>query len=262
MRLTIFILSMLLAATLVGQNTSGIIIYDEIMNIQMDSTIHKVLEDSLKDPQMEQLSVVLEQFSAPQIQKELRFTKEESSFKFVTKSQQDQVESDDGNQVFQFVMMVPEEDLYINLSEGKVIDQREFLDKKFLIKYDLDSLDWKLSGKQKTILGHVCFEAILKSELDSLQPTTAWFCPSIPVASGPDVYGQLPGIILELTTNNGQLSYVASHIEFKEPSSLEITAPTKGKKITQEKYEAIVREKTKEMEINNGGNMVIEIKSF
>ncbi len=259
MRILIILSSLLFATGIYAQNTSGRIVYKEIIEVQMDTLITGALEDTLSTPQMEGLNEVLEQFSMPEIKRELRFTSTASSFKVATKSKDKQMTSEDGSESFHFVMMVPEEELYIDMKTLKVTEQKEFMGKKFLLNYEIEKQDWKITGKQKKVADKLCFEARLKGDTNQ---TIAWFCPEIQVASGPDVYGQLPGIILELTTKKGELTYKAIEIELNPDEDIELEAPKKGKKVSKEKYRKIVEEKTREMKEVNGGQMVIEIKSF
>ncbi|RLD29117.1 MAG: GLPGLI family protein, partial [Bacteroidetes bacterium] len=91
---------------------------------------------------------------------------------------------------------------------------------------------------------------------------TAWYTPQIPVNNGPGNYHGLPGLILEV--NNGRQTLICSKIVLNPKNKISITEPTKGKKITQEKFDAIMEKKMKEMEDryehNRGDGNSIEIK--
>ncbi|MEL6594228.1 MAG: GLPGLI family protein, partial [Bacteroidota bacterium] len=88
---------------------------------------------------------------------------------------------------------------------------------------------------------------------DSTRKIVAWFCPQIPVSSGPDAFGQLPGLVLEVDINDGERTIVATEVSLGEPAE-EIQQPKKGKEITQEEFEVVVAEKMKEMEAEYGGS--------
>ncbi len=74
---------------------------------------------------------------------------------------------------------------------------------------------------------------------------TAWYTPMIPVGHGPGEYSGLPGLILELSVYRTTL--LCSKIVMNPTESEKIKAPTKGKEVTREEYNAIVKEKMDEM---------------
>ena len=80
---------------------------------------------------------------------------------------------------------------------------------------------------------------------------TAWFTPQIPVKNGPGEYAGLPGLILEL--NAYRTTILCSKIVMNPKEAEKIEAPSKGKVVTREEYNLIVKEKTDEMRENFRG---------
>lgn len=80
---------------------------------------------------------------------------------------------------------------------------------------------------------------------------TAWFTPQIPVKNGPGEYGGLPGLILEL--NIDRQTILCSKIVVNPTDGIEIKKPAKGKEVTREEFNKIVKEKTEEMRENFRG---------
>jgi GLPGLI family protein len=152
---------------------------------------------------------------------------------------------------FKMVMKRPENTLYTNIDDGTTINAREFFGRNFLISGKQTEYKWKLSGENKNILGYSCQKAVYQ---DTSRTVEAWFTMQIPVPVGPDTYGQLPGLILEVNVNNGERTAVASKIEMKELEKGMLEKPTKGKAITQEEFKAIEAEKMKEMQMQYGGS--------
>src|SRR5690606_37134751 len=87
------------------------------------------------------------------------------------------------------------------------------LGKLFLVKDLLPEFKWKLENESKQIGDYTVFKAtavqkidladyrminIENSNQDRTLIITAWYTPQIPVNFGPDIYGGLPGLILEL----------------------------------------------------------------
>jgi len=140
-----------------------------------------------------------------------------------------------------------------DLADNKMVDQRDFLGKKFLIKGDITEMKWKITGEQKKILDFVCQKAQFTK--DSMT-TIAWFTPQIPISNGPDVYGQLPGMILEMSMEEGKRTITATKVEFGKIDKAILVTPTKGKKVTREAFKQIQSEKMKEMGSGNGRTVI------
>jgi len=161
--------------------------------------------------------------------------------------------SEDGGMQVKIMSMRGENKFYKALMENRTVELREFMTKKFLIKDEIKNYDWKLTGENKTILGYVCQQAVWK---DDSQEVTAWFAPQITVSTGPESFGKLPGLILEVNVDDGKKLITASEINLGEIDSKELHEPAKGKVVTREEFHEIVTEKMKEMEELGGGNRV------
>lgn len=159
--------------------------------------------------------------------------------------------SNDGDgRHMRMMMMKTESKLYRNMDEQRIVNERTFMDKKFLIDGADESFAWKIIPEQKEILGYLCQKATYE---DTSKTVEAWFTPEIPVAGGPDMYGQLPGMILEVNIDKGELVTTAQEVRFEEVADDVIVEPTKGKKVTKEEFRAIVKEKREEMRKEHGG---------
>ena len=79
---------------------------------------------------------------------------------------------------------------------------------------------------------------------------SAWYAPEIPVSFGPDKYGGLPGLILEI--NDGQTIILCSKISLNPKSKIEIKRLSKGKRVTQKQYEEIVVKQLGSMKNSKG----------
>ena len=149
-----------------------------------------------------------------------------------------------------FMMMRPEERIYVNLEEKRTVEERDFMDKKFLIKDQPEVLKWKISGEQKEILGYRCMKAT--AQVDTLT-RTAWFTLQIPLSIGPDGFGGLPGAILELDYGDNMRVVEAIEIVANEVDADLLLEPKKGKKVTREQFHEIQKEKMEEMRAEHGG---------
>ncbi len=164
--------------------------------------------------------------------------------------------SSGGNVTIQ--MKEPENKVFTDLKKNTQIEQREFMTRMFLIE-GKSPVNWKMTGKQKMILDYPCQEAV--TEIDSL-PVSAWFTPAIPVSAGPASYSGLPGLILEVNSNNGKRTIVATSIDMVSVEKDLLEVPKKGKKVSREEFTQIMDEKMKEMGAQNGDgtHMMIRIE--
>ena len=143
--------------------------------------------------------------------------------------------------------------VWLNHAEGQRVEQREFMDKKFLIKGPPEEFAWKMTGESMQVGQYQCFKATYE---DSTENVVAWFTPQIAVPIGPAKYGRLPGLILHVDINEGERTYTATEINLGEIDAKELKEPTKGKDVTAEEFQEIVHEKMKEMRAQSGGGGV------
>jgi len=183
---------------------------------------------------------------------ELLFTSEHSLYQFLPNA------ADDGNQTFagggMMIQMRGGQNTttYIDFAKATQIDQREIMDKSFVVTDSLAKLQWKLSEETKTILNFTAHKATattinqrprmtmengqMKREMvNDTAKVVAWYTTDVPVPAGPAYAGQLPGLILELDVNNGQS--VTKAIEFSpKVAANKIKAPNDGKKLTAAEF--------------------------
>jgi len=182
--------------------------------------------------------------------------------------------------------------IYKNVDQNTYSRENNMFGKTFLIKDTINNLAWELVKESKMIGQYPVFKAIATRDIeqniwsrmgrrargaqkarekanDTLtkastedkveekpEPKTetiiAWYTPMIPASHGPDDFGGLPGLILELNTNNTTMLCTKVVLNPKEEIVIEI--PEKGKEVTREEYQKIVDEKAKEMAERFGGN--------
>ena len=179
---------------------------------------------------------------------------------------------------------------YKNIKDGKLLQEQEFFGKQFLINDSLPKLEWKMSGETKTIGKYTCYKAtaikkVNQMDFRSMRPrppkdrekaeaekekdssaaknlmdeievpkevtVTVWYTPQIPVSQGPGEYHGLPGLILEV--NSDRTTILCSKIVLNPDEKEEIKKPSKGKEVTQEKYNDIMKKKMEEMREMYGG---------
>ncbi|GGG34616.1 GLPGLI family protein [Dokdonia pacifica] len=181
--------------------------------------------------------------------------------------------------------------IYKNIKENTYARENDMFGKVFLVNDTINNLQWELVKESKMIGQYPVFKAVAtrkieqnlfsrlgrrgrnnrsqnQKENDTLKTAnaddkvaeveepktetiTAWYTPMIPASHGPDDFGGLPGLILELSTSNTTMLCTKVVLNPKEEIVIEV--PEKGKKVTREEYAEIVEEKAKEMAERFGG---------
>lgn len=245
-----------------GQDFQGVATYKTHRNIdiKMDST--KMTSDMQKQ---------MQEMMKRQFQKtyNLSFNKEASIYKEEESLATPQVGNSSGMQIMVVGSGGGSDVLYKNTKENRFTDQKDTMGKLFLVKDEMEKIDWKLENENKFIGEYQCFKATYtkmvpkpmemssfsvneeKDNKEVLKPemiertVTAWYTPQVSVNSGPAMYQGLPGLILEI--HDGKLSIVCSKIVLNPEKELNIEEPTKGKEINQAEYDEIMEKKNKEM---------------
>jgi GLPGLI family protein len=127
---------------------------------------------------------------------------------------------------------------YKNLKTKNYINQKDFFGKQFIIRDKLTSINWQKTKEVKMIGKYTCFKATAKILNESnTTNVVAWYSIDIPVSQGPGKYWGLPGLILEIQTED--VIYTCTKIEFNQANDIVIKIPKKGKKITQNKFDKL-----------------------
>jgi len=179
---------------------------------------------------------------------------------------------------------------YKNVKSQQLLQQQEFFGKQFLIKDELKKLEWKMGSETKQIGKYTCFKATATKTVDEFDwrsmrrrnrnddekkegeetkdsTTTsnlmdeievpkeieivAWYTLQIPINQGPGEYWGLPGLILEV--NADRTTILCTKIVMNPDEKDDISAPEKGKEVTKQEYNDIMKKKVEEMRQMYGG---------
>jgi GLPGLI family protein len=159
-------------------------------------------------------------------------------------------------------------ELYKNFSQAKSVQATELGGKNFLIVDTIQQQPWKLGTETRQILGHTCHKATRKvtqpvggfrmnimgggntttTPRDSTKPAApttrevevvAWYADDIVSPVGPENYGQLPGVILQLDVDNATTVYTATEVK-KSVDLKDLKEPKKGKVVTRVEYQKLM----------------------
>lgn len=202
---------------------------------------------------------------------ELNFANGQMVFQQMEDDAQDELAGNSGGVVIRTIGSSAEDVTFFDFAQSRKVEQRDFFDKRFLITDSIRKGNWKLTDETKTILDHQCRKAVSqrigkrsimnmqngkmeRKEVDDTTTIEAWFTTDIPVAVGPEVAGQLPGAILELTSDNGRSVYQAINISPKANIKA-IKEPSKGKKVNQQQFTEERNKMMDDMQRNSGGTL-------
>lgn len=130
---------------------------------------------------------------------------------------------------------------YRDFDKGTKTDVVTMLGKDYIIEDSIKAPAWKVMNKIKEVAGHMCMMAVTEDTVKN-QKITAWFANDIPISAGPELYTGLPGMILEMEINDGDIVVSAIGIKSRPVTAAEIDLPKKlkGKKINEKQYAELV----------------------
>jgi len=252
---------LLLSITFQSQNFQGYAIYESktIFDIEMDST-------KFSKERMDMMKAMMKKFGEKSFT--LSFDKTQSVYK-----EEDKLDKPAQGGGIRMMGGFNSGIFYKNIKEKRIANQKESFSKLFLIKDSLLVYQWNFEEGTKMIGEHLCFKATTQKEVsnrrmrrprrsnkkenDSVPKTktievTAWYTPDIPINNGPKDYSGLPGLILEL--QEGKTSLLCTKIVINPKETITLKEPTKGKKVSQKKFDEITEKKAEEMmEMYGGG---------
>lgn len=121
-----------------------------------------------------------------------------------------------------------------DIKNNQIKIQRDVYEETFLIEDSLRNCEWKITNETRTIAGFECKKAVTKI-CDSVY-VVAFYTDEIMVSSGPESFGNLPGMILGLAVPRLNTTWFATKVELTEPAGTQLNPKQKGKKVNWEQY--------------------------
>jgi GLPGLI family protein len=131
-----------------------------------------------------------------------------------------------------------EDVIYSNLTEQTFVKKQQVFEQLFLLSDSIRKVEWKITNETRTIAGFECRKAVGKL-LDSIY-VIAFYTDQIATSGGPLSFCNLPGMILGLAIPRMSTTWYATKLEWVEPSTTQLAAPTKGKKTTYANLQKII----------------------
>lgn len=134
--------------------------------------------------------------------------------------------------------------VYSDFVGGKVTANKKVYEQKFLVQDSLRKMDWVIKDEIRTIANYKCRKAVGRM-CDSVY-VVAFYTEDIVVSGGPEMFGGLPGMILELAIPRLHTTWVADKVELIVPKETDFVIPEKGKKTTEAELGETVRSSFKD----------------
>lgn len=224
------------AATMVVAQPQGVITYE--VKINMHRTLPK---------EREEMKNMIPEFRTS-IQ-ELYFNEKESLYKPLEDDEEDMETQNGGVHIR---MRQPKVKTYVNTETMAMVTQQDFMGKDYLIEDTLKILPWKFGTEVKTLMGKECKQAFYHNEQNK-QDVVAWYTSAFRPSLGPELFGSLPGTILEININDGERIVTAKSLDAHALKKNELKVPKDGTKITRQTFRRMADERMR----TNGGNVII-----
>lgn len=129
-----------------------------------------------------------------------------------------------------------ENTVFTDFKKEQVTAYKEVYEERFLVQDSMRKLQWKIQDEIRMIANYKCRKATARM-YDSVV-IVAFYTDDIIASGGPELFGGLPGMILEIAIPRLNTTWIATNIEWTVPKPEELKAPDKGKKVTQQELYA------------------------
>jgi GLPGLI family protein len=140
-----------------------------------------------------------------------------------------------------------------NYGKRQLSIQRDIFEQTYLLQDSLRHFEWRITDEKREIAGFDCRKAVTRI-CDSVY-VVAFYTDQIPVSSGPESFGNLPGMILGLAVPRLSITWFATRVELITPTAQLLQPALKGKKTNWVKYNADLQKAMKDWGKEGASNM-------
>ncbi len=137
-----------------------------------------------------------------------------------------------------------ENEVFTDFATRTVIANKQIYEQRFLIQDSTRRLKWRITNEVRTIADYKCRKAVSKI-CDSVY-VIAFYTDDIPVSGGPEQFGGLPGMILELAIPRLHTTWIATQIIVSTIKNPETPPFEKGKKVSRMELAATIQKSLKD----------------
>lgn len=208
--------------------------------IQFDKTINKyaLIERSIKT--INSSNLVLEEFARYK-REHTQFLTLKSTLTFSSNRTMFEPTNyvDDNNENFWNGKIISDQfnTVFNDFSNNTTFIEKKILGNNFLIVDSLRNITWKITDETRNIAGFKCRRAN-GLVMDSIY-VVAFYTNEIPIASGPESFSGLPGMILGLAIPSENVNWFATKI-IQKPVSIPLWSTKPTKQFTYKQLEAVL----------------------
>lgn len=129
--------------------------------------------------------------------------------------------------------------VYTDLTQGRNVIEKKAFEETFLLSDTTRKIHWKITDETREIAGYTCRRANA-IVMDSIY-VVAFYTDKIHVSGGPENFGGLPGMILELALPHDNVSWIATKVTDMPVDTKAIAPPKKGKPVNQTELKATLK---------------------
>lgn len=153
-------------------------------------------------------------------------------------------ESTDKENFFFFQSPAQDNTVWSDLDHDKAVSVKNVFEQTFLVQDSLRHIHWKITDETRTIAGFNCrrANAII---MDTIY-VVAFYTDEILANGGPESFSGLPGMILGVSLPHQHISWFATRVEAVPVAETQVSAPLKGKKVTNATLKETIRPSMKD----------------
>jgi len=224
--------SLLIIALLTGAVYSSAAQYTTTGKIEYERkvNIYAQMEEMGENPFFEKMKSQIPKFNSSYF--DLRFDTARSIYKPGREVE--------GNNIFKMFGGGPatENVVLTDFNAKRIKAFKTIFEQKFQVQDSIRVIDWKEKDELRTIAGYKCHKAV--GRICDTVYVVAFYTEDIVVNGGPEMFGGLPGMIMELAIPRLHTTWTATRIELAPPVATDFVVPEKGKKVTEhELYETV-----------------------
>lgn len=219
-----------------GQKQNGIVYYSKKAKPMNTESLSELGADTKKFISQADNTIESFQFS-------LIFNKNSAKYDIIEKLAQDT--KDNGlKQKMALALSGFKGKTFFDFKEKTILLVREMFGETILIKSKFSDTKWELEKEKMIINNLLCFKAktIIEEEgrngINKIE-IVAWYTPDINLPYGPEGFGGLPGLIVQL--KKGTVITYLSRIDFKK-EDIKIQIPQKGREMTRAEFNSFLKD--------------------
>lgn len=137
-----------------------------------------------------------------------------------------------------------ENEVFMDFKTNIVTANKQIYEQRFLIQDTMRKLKWRITDEVRMIANYKCRKAVTRI-CDSVV-VVAFYTEDIPVSAGPEQFGGLPGMILELVVPRLYTTWLATEVAVVPVKNPEEPPFSKGKKVKQHELVGLLQKSLKD----------------